>query len=284
MSRLRTRHLAAVLLAGVLPASAGAQTGEEIMQRAVEAYEERVAGIDEYTVTQKVDVMGQAPVTNRFVKRTREGHPVFVPASGSQGDDTPRGWGNPYEVFLSMAGRAELQGRGTVGGHEVWTLAVEDFSGVDVGRMTPAGARGEFEPASTTFQVDVESHVIRRLSMQGEMVTGDGENPIRMTVRFRDYRDRQGMLYPFRTEISVDGMDAVMSPRDRERAERQLERIRARLDTMSEARREKIEDRIRPQIEQLEKAVEEGRVEVAVVVQELVVNQGDTSGPASGGG
>jgi hypothetical protein len=248
------------------------------MQRAVEAYEDRVAGIDAYTVTQQVDVMGQAPVTNRFEKRTRDGRPVFVPASGSRGDDAPRGWGNPYELFLSMAGRAELRDRGTVGGHEVWTLAVEDFSGVDVGRMTPAGARGEFEPASATFQVDVESHVIRRLSMQGKMVTEDGENPIRMTVRFSDYRDRKGMLYPFRTEISVDGMDAVMSPRDRERAERQLQRIRARLDSLSETERARIEDRIRPQIEQLEQAVEEGRVEVAVDVQDLVVNPGDGGG------
>lgn len=278
MPGLRIRPLAAALLALLLAGPAAAQSGEEIMQQAVEAYEERVAGIEEYTVTQRVDVMGRTPVTNRFVKRTRDGRPVFVPASGGEGDDAPRGWGNPYELFLSMAGRAELRGREAVDGHEVWTLAVDDFGGVDVGAMTPAGARGEFEPDSATFRVDVESHVIRRISMQGRMVTGDGENPIRMTARFRDYRDRSGMLYPFRTEISVDGMDAVMSPRDRARAERQLRRIRARLDTMSEARREKIEDRIRPQIEQLERAVEEGRVEVAVVVQELVVNPGQGAG------
>lgn len=278
MPGLRSRSLAAVLLAVLLSGPATAQTGEEIMQRAVEAYEERVADIEDYTITQQVDVMGQAPVTNRFEKRTRDGRPVFVPASGGGEDDAPRGWGNPYEVFLSMADRAELQGRDTVGGRDVWTLAVDDFSGVDVGAMTPAGASGEFRPASATFRVDVESHVIRRLSMQGEMATGDGENPIRMTVRFSDYRDRQGMLYPFRTEITVDGMDAVMTAGERERAKRELRRIRARLDSLSEAERERIEPSVRPQIEQLERAVEEGRVEVAVVVQDLVVNQEEAGG------
>ncbi len=275
MPRLRIPPLAAALSILLLAGPATAQTGEEIMERAVDAYEERVAGIEDYTVTQRVDVMGQAPVTNRFEKRTRDGRPVFVPASGDGGDEAPRGWGNPYELFLSMADRAGLQGRETVGGHDVWTLAVDDFGGIDVGTMTPAGARGEFEPASATFQVDVESHVIRRLSMQGEMVTEDAENPIRMTVRFSDYRDRQGMLYPFRTEITVDGMDAVMTAGERERAKRELRRIRARLDSLSEAERERIEPSVRPQIEQLEQAVEEGRVEVAVVVQELEVNRGD---------
>lgn len=272
---LGSRPLAAALLALLAAGPAPAQTGEEIMERAVEAYEDRIEGIQAYTVTQQADVVG-TPVTHRFEKRTRDGHPVFVPASGGEDVEGPQGWGNPYELLLEMAGRTELRGRDTVDGREVWTLAVDDFSGVEVGPMTPAGARGEFRPAAATFRVDVETHVLRQLTMQGEMVTEEGENPIRMTARFQDYRDREGMLYPFRTEISVDGMDAVMSPRDREQAERQLRLLRARLDSLSEEEREQVEPRVRPKLEQLERAVEEGRVEVTVVVRELVV---DPDGP-----
>lgn len=267
------------LAAGPLPA----QTGEEILKQAVEAYETRVQDIEDYTVTQRVDVMGRT-VTNHFVKRMRDGHPVFVQASRQDEGESPRGWGNPYQLFLEMAGRAELAGRDTVDGREVWTLSVTDFSGVDVARMTPRGARGEFRPERATFAIDVRNHVVRRLSVDGKMVADGQESPIHMTARFRDYRDRSGMLYPFRTEVSVQGMDAVMSPEERERARRQLRLLRARLDSMSASRREMIESRIGPKIEQLEKAVESGRLDVTIDVRELKVNQQGEKGAGDGGG
>lgn len=267
-------------LALLVPLAAGplsAQSGQEVMGKAVEAYETRIEGIREYTVTQRVDVMGTT-VTNHFVKRTRDGHPVFVRADREEGGQGPRGWGNPYQLFLDMARRAELEGRTTVGGHEAWTLTVSDFSGVDARRMTPAGSRGEFHPAEATFQIDVESYVIRRLSVSGAVGTDGSKEPIEMIARFADYRERGGMLYPFRTDVSVEGMKAVMSPEERRRARRQLRAIRARLDSMSASRREEVEARIRPQIEQLERTVESGRLEVTVEVQELTVNGGGGDG------
>lgn len=285
MRRSRPRpaalSLVAVLATAALPVAASgpaeAQTGEKIMERAADAHEERIEGIRDYTVTQEIEDLGQV-VTHRFEKHTRDGRPVFVPADDAEDDAAPRGWGNPYEIFLEMAGRTELLGRETVDGHDVWTLEVEDFSGLETSSMTPAGARGEFRPATATFQVDAQSHVIRRLSMRGDMVGEDAENAIEMTARFDDYREREGMLYPFRTRISVDGMDAVMSPEDRERARRQLRDLRARLDSLPEEERARVEARVRPQLEQLEWAVEGGRVDVTVVVRRLEVNREDGGG------
>lgn len=272
-----SRSLAAAALAVLAAGPAPAQTGQQIMERAVEAYERRVEGIRDYTVTQHVDVMGTT-VTNRFVKRTRDGHPVFVEASRQDDEAGPRGWGNPYQLFLDMAGRAELEGRDTDGDRDVWTLTVSDFRGVDVSRMTPAGSRGEFRPEEATFQVDAETHVLRRLSLDGAMVREGSEAPLHMTARFTDYRDRGGMLYPFRTEVAVEGMNAVMSPEERKRARRQLRALRARLDSLSASEREMVESRIGPKMEQLEEAVEEGRLDIRIEVRELKVNQGEGGG------
>lgn len=279
MPKLATRPLATALLVLAAAVPLRAQSAPEIMESAVEAYEERIEGIRDYTVTQRVNVM-PTPVTNRFVKRTRDGHPVFVRASDEEPEEGPQGWGNPYQLFLEMADRAELEGSDTEDGHDVWTLTVTDFSGVDASRMTPAGARGEFRPERLTFRIDRESWVIRRLSVDGTMAAEGSEAPVEMTARFTDYRDRSGMLYPFRTDIVVEGMHAVMSPAERKRAQAQLRTLRARLDSLSASERERVEPRVRPQMEQLERAVEGGELEVTVEVQELRVNQGtgDESG------
>lgn len=266
----------ALLPASLLAGSVHAQSGEEIMDRAVERYEERVEDIRAYEVTQEVALAGTV-VTNRFEKRTVDGRTVFVPADGAEGEG-PQGWGDPYAFLREMAGRAELRGRETLAGRDVWTLSVDDFGGVDTDRMTPAGARGEFRPRSATVQVDTDTHVLRRLAIEGHMVADGDENPIEMTARFEDYRDRDGMLYPFRTRVSIEGMDAVMSERDRQRARRQLELLRARLDSLDEQERARVEERVRPQLERLEAAMESGRVDVTVVVRELTVNPASDAG------
>lgn len=257
---------------------AEAQTGEAVMEKAVEAYEQRIRDIRSYTVTQRVDVMGRA-VTHRFVKRTEGGHPVFVPAADSADGRRPRGWGNPYQIFLRMSDRARLQGRDSLEGRPVWTVSVTDFTGVDVDRMTPAGARGRFRPGKATFQLDAETFVIRRVVLEGAMEAGGESKPLSMTARFSDYRERGGMLYPFRTVYTVEGMDAVMSEEQRNQARRQLRRLRSKLDSLDEAERRRAESALGAKLEQLERTVESNRLDVRIEVEELTVDQG----PADGG-
>lgn len=266
-----------VLLLAVPGAPAVPQSGQVIMERALEAHERRVAGVSEYTVTQSIDVMG-GTVTRRFVKRTVDGHPVFVEASREEGP-TPAGWGNPYRLFARLSDRARNEGREALDGGEVWRVTVDDFAGVDVGGMTPEGAPGEFRPETASFLLDTETFVIRRVVMRGTMESESGSGPVKVEAGFDDYREVRGMLHPFHTQISVEGMNAVLTEEEIREARRRLEAMRARLDSLSQAQREMLRPVIGPRMEQLERTVETGRLDVTVDVQDLQVTR-----EASGGG
>ena len=256
---------------------ADAQSGQEIMEKALEAHEQRMEGVSEYTVTQRIDVMG-APVTRRFVKRTVDGRPVFVAASREGAGRTPSGWGNPYRLFARLSDRARNEGREGLDGGQAWKVSVDDFSGVDVGSMTPEGARGEFRPERATFHLDTETFAIRRVVMRGTMESETGSGPVKIEARFDDYREVDGLLHPFHTEISVEGMNAVLTEEELAEARRRLEAMRARLDSLSEAERAMVEPVVGPKIEQLERTVETGRLDVTVEVQDLQVGPGGSGG------
>lgn len=282
-SPLPTAVLVLLTAAASVPAApASSQEAEEIMNTALERYEERMEGIRTYRVRQ--EVMGFT-TTNRFVKKTVDGHPVFVQAgSDSAADRMPRGWGNPYRLFPQLAGRARLAGRAAVDGEEVWHLVVDDFRGLELEGMTPTRAAGQFRPQRLELFLDTDDSAIRRLKMQGKMVRDTASRPLSMDAGFHDYREVEGMLHPFRVTISVQGMSAAISPEEMERARRQLEQARKRIEQMPEARREAMREMMEGQLEQLRQVVESGRLETEVVVQEVQVNEAATGGGDPDGG
>lgn len=271
-------------LALPLAGAGEAQSGREIMERALEEYESRMADVRQYTVTQHVDVMGSVTTTH-FVKRMVDGHPVFVDTSRARpgGRGTPEGWGNPYRLFPQLADRVELRGRTELEGTPVWALRVTDFSGLDLRGMTPEQVPGEFRPRQLVLHVGTEDLAIRRLQMEGTVEREDGSRPIRMDARFADYRSVEGMLYPFRMEISIEGMSAVMSEEERRRARRQLRRIRSQLDSLDEEQRRMMEGALGSQIRQLQQIVETGSIDATVEVQGLRVNEPPPAAAGEGG-
>lgn len=262
------------------PAPAPAQTAEEILDTALERYEQRMEGIRTYRVTQRV--LGMT-TTNRFVKTTMDGHPVFVQAGrDSATGRMPRGWGNPYRLFPRLADRAELAGRTPVDGHETWRVVVTDFEGLDLEAMTPEQAPGQFRPQRLELFLDADSHAIRRLTMEGKMATDTASRALSLDARFQDYREVEGMLHPFRVSLRVQGMSAAVPPDELERARRQLDRIRQQLEQLPEEEREKARQAMGGQLEQLRQIVESGDVETEVVVTDLQVNEG-AGGEGPGG-
>lgn len=272
MHRHARRVVLAVLAALALSPLAGeAQSAREIMDTALQKYRQQTEGIQAYTVTQ--EVMG-ATITHRFVKREVEGQEVFVPADDTAGSRLPRGWGNPYQMFPALADRATLQGTTPLDGHDSWILRVDDFSGLDLESMTPEGARGDFEPDSITLYVDRQRHLLRGLSMKGKMTASDSTRPISVRARFRDYREVEGMLHPFVMDVSVEGMQAALTPAERRAARQQLRDLEARMEQMSEQQREMMEGMMGPQLEKFRQMLESGTMETTVQVLNVEVERG----------
>lgn len=266
----------AAVVALLLPGMAWAQSAEEIFEAALQDYEARAAGVDNYTMVQ--EVMGMETVTY-FEKRDVEGRAVFVPVVDDLPDDADVGMENPYALLPKLGQRATVEGTEEVDGERSWVLQVDDFSGLDLKRSIGAAGRGEFTPTSGRFWMDVDDHVLRKMWMEGEVRQNGETAPVSMEARFSDYREVEGMLHPFQLFVRAEGFaDAAISPEEREQAKQALRELEEQLEEMPDAQRRMVEGAMRGQVDQLRQMVEGGTMEFTSTVKEILVNEGPPGG------
>jgi hypothetical protein len=245
-----------------------------ILEAALARYEERARGIENYTVRQSA--MGiestvyfereMVDGTPRFRSRLVEAMGREIPSEFESGED-------PYAALSALAGRTTLSGTETVDGHRTHVLVVEDFSSLPGLTPDAEGVRdADFDRA--TLYLDAENYVIRKMVMEGSMEREGERLPVTVTGVFEDYRDISGMLHPFRTVMTMDGMAPAASGADMEEARRGLAEMRSRLESMPPAQREMMERAIRPQMEQMESMMGGGGMEMVIEVLEIRVNTG----------
>ena len=268
MYMTRTGGVLAFLV--LITASAGiAQDAGSILRTALEKYERRVAGVDDYTVIHTI--MGQE-VTSYLRKEMVDGHPVFVPAD--EEDATSQRQWDPYRTFPQLAERAEVVGTETIDGVPAHALRIDDFEGLDIG--VPANVQGDFRPRSLTLWIDTDEHLLRRMDLEGDVVANGEERPLEMTARMLDYRTVEGMPHPFRTTIQVQGLMAGGGASDEEaaRAREQLAELDRQMAQMPASQREMMEKMMGSQLEALRTMVQSGAFEMELVVTDLQVNTG----------
>lgn len=260
--------LGLVALACLAAGQAIAQDAGTILQTALARYEERVRGIDDYTVTYAF--MGRS-FSTYLRKQMVDGHPVFVPADGDA-ESTDR-W-DPYREFPKLAARAANVGTESIDGVEAHGLRVDDFDGLDV--AAPPQVQGEFRPRTLTIWIDTGEYLVRRMDIDGVVVMQGEERPVEMTALMQDYRTVEGMPHPFRTAIRVDGAMAGGDTSDEDLAEarEKLAELDRQMAQMPESQRKMMERMMGSQLEQLRKMVQSGALEIELVVSDLRVNSG----------
>ena len=268
-----------LLVVMVLPLQAQAQSAQELMQAAVEAQTERLAGIENVTIVQ--EVMGME-TTMRMEKRDLDGTPVLFPVSVSMGgmnvpipEDTPQGdWARPFQE--EWIDRAQLEGEETIDGHSTYVLTIDDFSGLEMPGV-PGAAQGgpEIQPVLVRMWLDPDGYLTRKVVMDMEATREDGTtSSVHMEVFMEDYREVDGYVHPFITRSVTQGLMETQDI-DQEELQAQLTELRAQLESMPEAQRRMMEGMLNAQIEQLEGMLgnEEG-MEMVITVKELSVNSG----------
>lgn len=261
----------------LLPAAASAQSAAEILGTAVERWEARLADIDNYTVVQSVNGMS---FTVYFEKRMQDGHPVLEPRiiGGQNLPAMPQGaQARTLEpnMLARFNDRAVLDGTESVGGRSAWVLRIDDLSGMDLGAEAE-----DFAPEGMTIHLDQQDYVPLQMTMSGQLTRNGQSHPVTMTTRMEDYRDVQGVLYPFRTITTMDGMMGAMSEEERS----QMEEMKKRLAEMPPEQRTMMEQQMknmphmRAMMEQMGAASEGGAFETTMQVEEIRVNQGPPAG------
>lgn len=271
-----------VTLVAALPEAARAQSAAEVLQTALDRYESRMEGIDDYTVTQ--EVMG-FNTTTHFEKETVDGRPVFRVAStsmqgmgmeesGSMEDETVT---NPYRLLPEVADRATLEGSENVDGMDTWAISIDDFSGLDFG--APTGGEGDFEPTRGVFYLDKDAYLLRQMRVEGEMEREGRTTPVTMVARMTDYREVDGLLHPFQIHIRLEGISDAVSEEERARMQQQIEQLEQQLESMPESQREMAEGMMGPQLERMREMLSSGAMEMTLQVTDLKVNEGPPGGP-----
>ena len=273
--------LALCLLAGV-PGAAAAQSAADILDRATELYEQRMEGIENYTIVQSMEDGPPLPGgagTVYFERTMVDGRAVFVPR-GAMGDslmamqDQAGAMEDAGSMFRKLQDRATVRGEETIEGHATWLIHVDDASGLDWG----AEQAENVTMKTLTMAIDQADYVVRRMVIEGDMYVEGETRPVTMTTTLSDYRTVEGMLHPFRTEMNVSGMTGAMSAQERAELMATLEQARRQLAEMPEAQRAMAERMMGGQLERMEEMLMSDAFVMAFVVDEVRVNQGPPSG------
>lgn len=216
MTRLIRWTTAGAVAVGLLPCLAGTVTAQEdggdVLRTAMERYEARLGGVDTVTIVQRTQLPmgGEQRVETRLVKELVDGRSLLVP-DGSGGGSAVAGI---YGSLPELTERAVLRGQSTVDGHDVFVVDVTGLQDLDFGQgALSTGQGGSFEADSATLYLDSERYLLRRADMHGRMETGMGERAVSVRAQFRDFREIDGYVHPYRMRAAVrmEGMGEQMS-------------------------------------------------------------------------
>jgi hypothetical protein len=271
-----------------------AQSAREILQTAMERYEQRMEGIENYTVIQS---MGGMESTAFFQRVETEGdHPVYrqktsldISQAGSQestnpflqegGGEMATGVADPSALFGQIAPRATLQETEEVAGHDAWVISIDDLSGIDFGASMGSGApgagpEGSFQPTSLKLWIDRDRYVTLRTAMTGTMEMQGQSTEITFDARMDDYREVEGMLHPFHTEVSIDGMAGALTSEQQAQLSEAQKQLQEQLENMPEAQRAMVEKMMKDRMPDMEAMAGSGAMTFTMDVKEVRVNEG----------
>jgi hypothetical protein len=249
----------------VLSPAAMAQDAREIIQTAIDRYEQRMSGVENYTIVQ--EVMGFES-TSYYEKQMVDGRSVFK-LIDTYGDDSQDDMGEMYEGFMEVADRARYSGKEDVAGNETYVLTVDDFSGLAL-----QDKNDNFKPKKGIFYLDTNDYIIRRIVMEGVVDRDGQQQPTTADMFFEDYRAVDGMTHPFTINMSVTGVNSGLSDEELAQAREDLAKLRKQMEEMPESQRKMMESMMGPQIDKLEEMVESGNIDLSITVKQLRVNQG----------
>lgn len=246
-----------------------AQSAQDVLETALERYEARMEGIQNYTVTQTV--MGQTQTT-RFERTMVDGHPVYRPPGA---EDSP--WQDPHVFMEKLAGKATLQGTETVDGEACHVVVFQDLTREDFEGMSPEPIEEQdmpWTPEEMTLCLDTDESIVRRMAFTGT-VEADGEKrPFDMQVHLTDYREVDGLVHPFRMEMNMKGVPG-MGGQDQARMKKAMEQMKQQMDQMPPEMRKRMKKKMQKMQQMM--GGEDG-MNVTVEVQEIRVNEGASSG------
>ncbi len=261
-----------ILLLLVIPRPGSAQSASDVIQAMMERYEERMSGIENYTVTQ--DAMG-FPTTTYF-ERGEDGTFTMTSMVGSAA--TQRMPATGPELLRRVADASTLEGTEDVGGRSAHVLLIEDVEALsESGSFGPAGT---WQDATVRMWIDEEQLIPLQMLWEGTMTVNGKSGPVSSTMVFEDYRDEQGLLHPYTTRMTTEGIAELMDISDEQMEEMRqgMAQLQEQMESMPAAQREMMERMMGGQLERMREMMSSGAMNVVLQTTEIRVNAGPPQG------
>lgn len=259
-----------LVLIGWTPVAA--QSVDAVVDAMKARYQQELETVDTYIIE-----------TNQYTsyhrKTSRDGEPMYETAMRWQGDGNRffSGTGATSSLQPSLAQLdtlaqvATYEGTETVDGRRCHVLRVDDLSALSSAQM-PGMDDETTDQGSMRMYIDAERSVPLRMDMEVQVTQNGEPQTVRPQIRFSDYRTADGLTLPWMMEMTMENVNASISPEEREQARQSLEELEARMNELPEAQRRMMAGMMEGQMEQLRSMLEDGSIRFAVEVQNVQVN------------
>lgn len=270
MKKITFQLITASLLV-VLSSTAFAQTPQQIFDRMIEQYTNSIEDIETMMMVTRMEgfMETEDPDTTYYRKVVTDGYPTMqVVSSGSETPAT--NYYNLQENYDALVENAQYEGTETVDGKEAHVLFFEDVSVLyDDMVTTPEDQQQQAEPQSGRMYIDAEDYIPLRMNFD---IAFDGEYSGSADIQMKDIREVDGMLVPFLMEMKIEGISQEMSAEDLAEARQSMEDFEEQMENASGIQKRIMERTLKPQMERLQKILEEGAMTMKTITLDVQTN------------
>lgn len=248
----------------------------EMLEQVRAQYEMSIRNIDDYKIV-------TSNFTTHYHKEYDNGRPYFTSQT-----DTDSFWGSisgmgmdetspmvntdlfSPEIFEHLLMNSRYMGTERIDDLNTHVIFLDDM------RVLMETFDDMDEPiGSLSMYFDDEHWVLRKMkfSAMAEIEEGD-VRMIEPVMRMKDYRNINGLMIPFKTNISVHGLSEYLSDEEREEAMAALEELEKELEQMPADQRSMLEQMMGGQLDQLRQMLADDMIEFVIEIKEVLVNTG----------
>lgn len=271
MKTIKFQFILAIFLL-VCSSSLFAQSAQDILDDMIEQYTNSIEDIETMMmVTRMEGFLETEPDTTYYRKVETDGFPTLEAVSS--GSNTPASnYYNFHESYDALVENATYEGTETVNGREAHVLFIEDVRALYDDMVTNPQAQQQqeqAEPQSGRMYIDAEDYIPVRMNFD---ISYDGEYTGSADMLMSDIRNIDGMLIPFMMEMKIEGISGSMSAEDMAEAQQSMKDLEEQMENASGLQKRILERAVKPQMERLQKMLEEGAMTMRTIIEDVQTN------------
>ena len=235
----------------------------EVLEDMQERYEESLENIEDYVMEKENHTI--------FYKKahTEDGQPYFK--TKSKGKGMKYSGSNSvnedlYSQFTSQAKeKAEYKGTDVVEGNEVHVVYVDEM---EVEENLDEDPKTENVFKDLYLYIDSDKLIVRKIKYTMEFSSSGVVREISPIIENRDFRNVKGMLIPYETSTTIEGL--AMNEKERQQVKEGLKKF----EQMPEDQKEMARQMMGNKIKKYRRMLEKDRYEKVSKVEEIRVNTG----------